>query len=69
MKIFFEAFLIVALAVVAGGLTKLWHPRAPAWYLRDEPLARNEVTLQQVLEQWAGEVTWVDAREAGGGLL
>ena len=65
MKVFLEGFLIVALAAAGGGLTKLWHPRAPAWYLQDEPLARNEVTLEQVGERWAGEVVWVDARVRG----
>ena len=63
MKVLIEASVIVALASVAGGLTKLWHPRAPAWYQSSEPLAQNEVTLDQIEEGWGGKVIWIDARQ------
>jgi len=62
MRVLLEAVAIVGVALAAGGLTKIWHPRAPALYLQNEPLARNEVTLEEVGERWSGEVIWIDAR-------
>lgn len=42
--------------------TYLWHPRAPAWFEQQVPLASDEVTLAMVAEKWRGEVLWIDAR-------
>ncbi|WP_081887939.1 rhodanese-like domain-containing protein [Verrucomicrobium sp. BvORR034] len=62
MKIFVQAGMILVLTLVAAAVTQRWHPRAPAWYVADERLADDEVTLALVQEKWKGEVLWIDAR-------
>lgn len=57
-----QAALLVAMAAVGAILTWAIHPRAPALYLRNEPLTLNEVTLEHIETEWNGDVIWVDAR-------
>lgn len=55
---------MLAVATVGAALTKVFHPKAPALYLQNEPLKEDEVTLDLVEAQWEGEVIWIDARSA-----
>lgn len=55
-------FLVVAAAILAV-VTRELHPRAPALYLVNEPVAADEVTLEMIDEQFDGEVFWIDARK------
>jgi rhodanese-related sulfurtransferase len=57
-----QAIILVALATGAAVLTYAVHPRAPALYLSQAPVARDEVNLQQIQERWQGDVVWLDAR-------
>lgn len=62
MRVVIEVFIIVALSLAAAWGTHQWHPRAPAWYLSQEPLQDDEVTPADVKERWNNEVLWIDAR-------
>lgn len=62
MKTIGQAVVILVLTLAAAAGTQRWHPRAPAWYVDQQPLADDEVTLAQVQEKWNGEVLWIDAR-------
>lgn len=62
MKMIGQALVILMLTLVAAAATQRWHPRAPAWYVADERLADDEVTLTLVREKWNGDVLWIDAR-------
>jgi rhodanese-related sulfurtransferase len=53
--------LLLATVLAAAG-THLLHPRAPQWFVKNEPLAADEVTLDMVQQKWRGEVLWLDAR-------
>lgn len=57
-----QAFILLVLSCVAGALTHLFHPRAPAWYWVSEPLTEEEVTLEGLDREWGGEIFWLDAR-------
>lgn len=57
-----QVLVLLVFSGIAGGLTFVLHPRAPALYLAMEPLAEWEVTLADVEERWGGDVVWVDAR-------
>lgn len=57
-----QATLLLLLASMAAFATRLWHPRAPALYLVQEPLRDDEVSLQMIHERWKGDVLWIDAR-------
>ncbi|MCB1226991.1 MAG: rhodanese-like domain-containing protein [Verrucomicrobiales bacterium] len=57
-----QALVLLLLAGGAAVATHFFHPLAPAWYAVNEPPAEDEVTLQRVREEWAGEVMWLDAR-------
>ncbi|HEY1082535.1 MAG TPA: rhodanese-like domain-containing protein [Prosthecobacter sp.] len=57
-----QAAVLVAVAAAAAVLTQQWHPRAPALYLSEAPLAKDEIGLKQVQERWQGNVLWLDAR-------
>ncbi|MEN3941228.1 rhodanese-like domain-containing protein [Prosthecobacter sp. SYSU 5D2] len=58
----FQAALLIALAAGAAALTHAVHPRAPALYLSEAPVGKDEVNLQQIQERWQGDVVWLDAR-------
>lgn len=58
----FQAVLLLALAAGAALLTQAIHPRAPAFYLSEAPVGKDEVNLQQIQERWQGDVIWLDAR-------
>jgi rhodanese-related sulfurtransferase len=57
-----EAALIIAFVVLAAAATHFLHPRAPQWFVKHEPLAADEVTLEIIQQKWGGEVIWIDAR-------
>ena len=50
------------LSVTGAVGTHFLHPRAPAWYLAEEPLADDEVSMVAISERWKGDVFWIDAR-------
>ena len=56
------AAILLLLSVVAAFATHWLHPRAPAWYLAQEQLAENEVSLAMIEQRWQGKVLWIDAR-------
>ena len=62
MKMIRQAVLLTVLAAVCAVLTYAFHPGAPALYLRNEPLAQQEVTAERIEAEWSGEVLWIDAR-------
>lgn len=62
MRSLIQATTLVLMALAGAWSTHLWHPRAPALYLVDEPLADDEVSLDRVMSEWKGEVIWIDAR-------
>ena len=55
-------FIIVVLTLVAATATHYFHPRAPAWYLVDETLNDDEVSVPEIEKRWHGDVFWIDAR-------
>jgi rhodanese-related sulfurtransferase len=57
-----EILLLLGLTCVAAAATKLFHPRAPAFYQNAEPLAADEVTMTVIAQKWKGDVLWIDAR-------
>lgn len=57
-----QALILAVLAALLGVATHFLHPRAPAWYLTEEPLRDDEVTLERVQSEWKGDVLWIDAR-------
>jgi 3-mercaptopyruvate sulfurtransferase SseA len=57
-----QALVLVALSVTAAVATHFLHPMAPAWYLVEAPLKDDEVTLERVNGEFAGQVLWLDAR-------
>jgi rhodanese-related sulfurtransferase len=57
-----ETALILLATLVAATGTHFLHPRAPQWFVKDEPLAADEVTLDSIQQQWHGVVLWIDAR-------
>lgn len=57
-----QASILLVLASAAAWATHLWHPRAPALYLVQEPLRNDEVSMQVIQERWKGDVLWIDAR-------
>ena len=62
MRIVIEAFVILILAVLGAVATHWLHPRAPAWYLTEAPLAEDEVSMKVIDERWKRDVLWIDAR-------
>jgi rhodanese-related sulfurtransferase len=56
------AILLLLLTAVAATATHWLHPRAPVWYLADEPLPEGEVNLTKIEQSWKGDVLWIDAR-------
>lgn len=59
---FWQASVLVGLAAVAALATYQWHPRAPALFLAEEPLAEDEISLARIESDWQGRVIWLDAR-------
>lgn len=57
-----EAAVLLLATLVAASGTALLHPRAPHWYVQQEALADDEVTLEMIDRNWGGEVMWIDAR-------
>lgn len=57
-----QAAILLALAAAAAAATHAWHPRAPSWYLVEEPAGEHEINMAAVLGQWQGDVIWIDAR-------
>lgn len=57
-----QAVFLLLLAAGAAVVTYRAHPRAPALYLSEAPLAADEISLKQIQERWQGEVIWLDAR-------
>jgi rhodanese-related sulfurtransferase len=57
-----QSALLVALAAIAAAAAKAWHPYAPSLYLQNEPLAQNEIKLEEALT-WDPPPLWVDARQ------
>lgn len=57
-----QAVVLLFLASAAAWATHLWHPRAPALHLVQEPLRADEVSMQAIQERWKGGVLWIDAR-------
>ncbi len=57
-----QAAILLVLAAAAAAATHAWHPRAPSWYLVEEPVGEHEVNMAAVLGQWQGDVIWIDAR-------
>ncbi len=57
-----QVSLILLLAAVAAWATHVWHPRAPALYLVQEPLRDDEVSMEAIQQRWKGDVLWIDAR-------
>lgn len=64
MKAIAQAFLLVVMAAVAAFGTHLWHPRAPALHLTQEPLRDDEISMAVIRKKFSGEVLWIDARPA-----
>lgn len=57
-----QAFLLIVLSLIGATATHFFHPRAPAWYLVEEKLADDEVSLAVIAEKWKNDVFWIDAR-------
>ncbi|MBE2287435.1 MAG: rhodanese-like domain-containing protein [Prosthecobacter sp.] len=57
-----QAFVLILVSAAAAWGTHLWHPRAPALYLVQEPLRDDEVSMEAIQERWKGQVLWIDAR-------
>ncbi len=57
-----QAVCLILLAATAAWATHVWHPRAPALYLVEEPLRDDEVSMKVIQERWQGKVLWIDAR-------
>ena len=59
-----QVLILVVLTFLLAGATHFLHPRAPAWYLTQQPLLDDEITLERVRSEWRGDVLWIDARPA-----
>ena len=57
-----QAAILLLLTLAAAAGTHFFHPKRPVWYLSQEPLRDDEITLALVNEKWAGNVLWIDAR-------
>lgn len=54
--------IIVTLTLAAAVATHWFHPRTPAWFLVDEKLNDDEVSMAEIEKRWQGDVFWIDAR-------
>ena len=57
-----QAIFLLLLASAAAWATHVWHPRAPALHLVQEPLRDDEVSMAMIQSRWQGRVLWIDAR-------
>jgi len=57
-----EVAILLFCTFLAAAGTHYLHPRAPSWYLVDEPLRDDEVSLADIAKRWHGDVLWIDAR-------
>lgn len=57
-----QALILIVLSVIGATGTHFFHPRAPSWYLVEEKLADDEVSLAVIQEKWKGDVFWIDSR-------
>ncbi len=57
-----EAAILLLCTLLAAAGTHYLHPRAPSWYLVDEPIFDDEVTLADISLRWHDDVLWIDAR-------
>lgn len=57
-----QAFVLIVLSLVGAAGTHFFHPRAPSWYLTEEPLHDDEVSMAVINQRWKGDVFWIDAR-------
>ena len=64
MKAIVQALILLALAALAAFGTQVWHPRAPALYLKQLPLRDDEVSLAVIRDKFHDDVLWIDARSA-----
>jgi len=64
MKAVSQSLILLAMAAAAAFGTYVWHPRAPALHLTQEPLRDDEVSMAVIREKHAGDVLWIDARSA-----
>lgn len=62
MTAFRQAFFILAAVLLAAIGTHFLHSRAPAWYMVEEPVREDEVTMQDISTRWNHDVLWIDAR-------
>lgn len=62
MNLLTQAAILMTLTVAAATGTHFLHPKAPAWYLDQQPLGEDEVTLGDITQRWQGQVQWIDAR-------
>jgi rhodanese-related sulfurtransferase len=62
-RAFGQAAALLVISATATILTWLFHPKAPALFLYQEPPAEGEVTILEAREmEHAGGVLWIDAR-------
>ncbi len=59
-----EALILVMLSLLGAVGVHFLHPRAPSWYLSEEPLAEDEVSMAVIAGKWHDDVFWIDARVA-----
>ena len=66
-----QVLVLLALAGLAGGLTALLHPRAPAWTAAEARQREQQQREQDPLavdlaavRSWGDQVIWIDARSA-----
>ncbi len=57
-----EALVICVFTLLAAAGTHFFHPRAPSWYLSEEPVGENETSMAEIAAKWKGDVLWIDAR-------
>lgn len=62
LKAIQQSIFLLLLAAAGAWATHAWHPRAPALHLVQEPLRRDEVSMEMIEERWKGDVLWIDAR-------
>jgi rhodanese-related sulfurtransferase len=62
-EVLLQSVVIVALSVVGGVATKIWHPYAPVAKVSAGTLGEGEISVADAL-RWSGEdkVVWIDAR-------
>lgn len=59
-----QVLILSVMAAASAVMTYGLHPRAPALYLSEAPLMKDEITWEQIQDRWQGQVIWLDARTA-----